>query len=217
MTTELSITTVDAESLQPNPWNTNQITDPVNEEKLRESLRRFGVFKPILVREIDGGVLEIIGGEHRWKAALQLGHQTVPVLNLGPIDDQRAKELGLVDNGRYGEDDPFALSALIKELGSDVFDFMPLADLDLSKIASLSANALEDLDQLDRAELPSLENVPTSPTGQIVRFKVPVEDASWVKQLIDQEKKTQGFKDEDSLTNAGHALVSLLKRLKGGA
>jgi hypothetical protein len=45
---------------------------------------------------------------------------------------------------------------------------------------------------------------------------VPVEDVQWASQLIEGEMKRQGFKDEDSLTNAGHALISLLKRLEQG-
>ena len=64
------------------------------------------------------GSLEILGGEHRWKAAQQLGMAEVPVWNVGVITDEHAKKIGLVDNARYGEDDLLGLAGLLKELGN---------------------------------------------------------------------------------------------------
>ena len=49
-----------------------------------------------------------------------------------------------------------------------------------------------------------------------MRFKVPIEDAEFVTALIERTRKTQRFTDEDSLTNAGNALVHLLKGLRDG-
>jgi ParB family transcriptional regulator, chromosome partitioning protein len=202
--------------LQPNPWNTNRITDPANAEKLRESLRRFGAFKPIIVRTLNGGQLEILGGEHRWIAAQEIGLKEVPVVNLGLVDDKRAKEIGLVDNGRYGEDDALGLQGLLKDLGEDVLKFMPYSDTELKSIMEASAVSLDDLDSVVRGDLPDLNDVKAAPTSQVLRFKVPVEDVQWMSKMIEDEMKRQGFKDEDSLTNAGHALISLLKRLRDG-
>ena len=102
---------VETSRLRPNPWNTNAVS-PENEEKLRRSIERFGVFKPIICRELPGGTLEILGGEHRWQTAREMGLDTVPVVNLGAVSDERAKEIGLVDNGRYGEDDTLALGVV---------------------------------------------------------------------------------------------------------
>ena len=73
---------VETSRLRPNPWNTNHVT-PENEEKLRASIARFGVFKPIICRELQDGTLEILGGEHRWQTARDMGLDTVPVVNLG--------------------------------------------------------------------------------------------------------------------------------------
>ncbi len=214
MTQQLKIEYVPVGALEPNPWNTNRITDPANEERLRESLRRLGAFKPILVRSLPSGMLQILGGEHRWKAAIQLGMPTVPVINLGLIDDRRAKEVGLVDNGRYGEDDTMGLAGLLKELGDDVLTFMPYSEAELSALSAAASISLDDLDKIDRDQLPDLQDIRPAPTAQILRFKIPVEDTAWVSKLVDDEVKVQNFKDEDSLTNAGHALISLLKRAR---
>lgn len=67
MRDELKIEQVPINQLTPNPYNTN-VVSPDNEEKIKESLRRFGQFKPILVREQEEGLkllAESIDGEPR--------------------------------------------------------------------------------------------------------------------------------------------------------
>lgn len=215
MTQEIQLSHELTERLQPNPWNPNKITDPANEERLRESMRRLGVFKPIVVRTLSDGSLQILGGEHRWKMAQSMKLKTVPVVNLGEVDDRRAKEIGLVDNGRYGNDDMADLSKLLRELGNDVMTIMPFADIDLQAMAAASANIdFDDLDSIDSGRKEELTLPSVASSGQLMRFKVPVGDTAWVTKMIEQEMKSNGFKDEDALSNAGNALISLLNRLR---
>lgn len=210
--TALKMIQVKATLLNPNPWNTNHVS-PDMEEKLRESVKRFGVYKPIVCRELDNGQLQIIGGQHRWQAARDLDIDNVPIVNLGKISDAVAKEIGLVDNGRYGEDDAFALAELMKGLGNadELLSFLPINDDDLANIFSASSIALDDLEGSDD-DLPDLDSI-TKPlkTHQIMRFKVPVEDSEWVQKLIESTMNAQGFLDDDAMSNAGNALVHLLK------
>jgi ParB-like chromosome segregation protein Spo0J len=201
------------EQLKPNPWNTN-VVSPDNEAKIDASIKRLGLFKPIVCRELADGTLEILGGEHRRDSAIRLKMPEVPVINVGRIDDTRAKEIGLVDNGRYGNDDTLRLAELLDGLGSpdDLATFMPYTDADFASIFS-SVNI--DLDGLDIPEeddgSPSpLPKEKATQTHQIMRFKVPVEDAGRITELIEATMKTQRFTDDDALSNAGHALVHLL-------
>lgn len=199
--------------LQPNPWNTN-VVSPENEIKLETSMRRFGVYKPIVCRELPDGSLEILGGEHRWQTARNLGYKTVPVVNLGAIPDSKAKEIGLVDNGRYGEDDTLALAELLKDLGNtdEILGFLPYSDDELNAIFTSTSIALDDLDSPDGDTLPDLNAASKElKTHQIMRFKVPVEDAEYIQKMIETTMKSQGFTDDDSMTNAGNALVHLVR------
>lgn len=211
MPKNLTITHIPTGALRANGFNVN-VVSPENEAKIDASLSRFGFFKPILCRETPSG-LEILGGEHRWHAARRLQLPDVPVINLGQLDDQRAKEIALVDNGRYGNDDTLQLAQLLGELGNldDVTSFMPYSDADLASIFSSTTIALDDLDLPDeeagRAESPAAK---AEQTHQMMRFKVPVGDAGRVSDLIAKVMKQQGFTDDDALTNAGHALVFLL-------
>jgi ParB-like chromosome segregation protein Spo0J len=198
--------------LNPNPWNTN-VVSPDNEAKIEESIKRLGMFKPILVREVDGE-LEILGGEHRALVAERMGIAEVPVINLGEISDQKAKEISLVDNGRYGSDDTLQLAELLEQLGSpdDLAKFMPYSDTELASIFSSVNIALDDLDLPDLDESPSLPKERPIQTSQVLRFKVPVEDVALITELIEKTMKVQKFTESDSLSNAGDALVYLLNK-----
>lgn len=210
--------TVSVDQLRKNPWNTNRV-DPANEAKIRNSIERNGLFKPILVREVAGVPgYEIIGGEHRWEQAMELGHTEVPICNLGPISEIKAKEIGVIDNARYGADDTLSFSELLKELGEigDLQEFLPYGDADLSAIFSASSIALDDLDlhisdEEDASELPDEEPAPKpTKTHNIMRFKISIADSDRIIALISSTKKLHGFTTEDDLTNAGDALVQLL-------
>lgn len=211
----LSVEMVNPERLSPNPWNTNTVP-PDNETKLEESIKRFGMFKPIIVREVDGK-LQIIGGEHRASAAKRLKLKEVPIVNLGVIDDKRAKEIGLVDNGRYGSDDLLSLAELIEGLGSidEITSYMPYAEADLASIFASTSIELDDLDLPDENDEPTkLPSEKPIQTHQIMRFKIPVGDAGMVTDLINRVMKTQKFTEGDSLENAGDAVVFICKNSK---
>ncbi|WP_251569604.1 ParB/RepB/Spo0J family partition protein [Parasutterella muris] len=209
MRNNLQVQQVPVEQLTPNPYNTN-VVSPANEEKIKESLKRFGQFKPILVREIENS-FEIIGGEHRWRAAQELGLKEVSVINLGALSDEDAKKISLIDNGRYGEDDAFRLSELLSSLGDidDLSTYMPYTDKGLE---SLFANSSIEIDDLEVDEEELAEEAPTEKpvrTHVVMRFKVPIEDSGKIQKIIERIMKEQGFTESDSLTNAGDALVYL--------
>lgn len=209
---EQSIQTIKISELFPNPWNTNTVA-PDNQAKIEASIKRYGMFKPLICRTLDDGRLQIVGGEHRWEAAKAVGIQEVPVVNLGKIDDKRAKEISLIDNSRYGTDDSLKLAEVLKEL-DDVSEVMPISNKELEEI--FSATTI-DLDALDKVEEEADEEVEetveeltkSKPTTQVMRFKVPVADAEFVQNVINGICKLQGFTGSDSLTNAGDALVFL--------
>lgn len=209
-------------SLLPNPWNSNHLT-PEAERQLEESITRFGVFKPVIVREVEENgeiLLQIIGGEHRAAAADRKGLKLIPYVNLGPIDDQKAKEIGLVDNARYGADDVTELARLLKEIGdvSELSSFMPFTDEDAASIFAAGSIDLDELKMDEEFDLkdekaPEIEE-PRSPktarTHAVMRFKVAIADAERIAEIIARVKKEYGYTTSDELTNAGDALSHLL-------
>jgi len=70
-----------------------------SEEALREladSIREQGIVQPLIVRE-NGGFLELIAGERRWRAAQLLNLPEVPVI-VRVADDRTVLELALIEN-----------------------------------------------------------------------------------------------------------------------
>ncbi|MEO9497601.1 MAG: ParB/RepB/Spo0J family partition protein [Vibrio splendidus] len=212
----LTIEYCNPSDLKPNPWNPNKV-DVLNEDKLDESIRQLGFVKPIIVRELSDGSLEILGGEHRSQSAIRQGLASVPYTNLGCISDEDAKKIGLIDNGRYGEDDLSLLTAVFQDLGSpeDIMSILPISDEEARNIFSHDmANELDELDLLADLEDDSDDEMldldagsKSTPTHQIMRFKVAIEDASKVEEFINSIKTEQSFTEQDQLTNAGDALI----------
>lgn len=211
---------VDIDLLQPNPWNSNHVS-PDNEVKLQESIRQFGLFKPIVVRTLEDDEArpyQILGGEHRWEAAKEVGLKQVPVFNLGIIDDVLAKKITLADNARYGQDDSIELAKLLEEIGNpeDLQSVLPYTEADINSIFSSVNIALEELDlpggfdeKDDRPqETVAAEKAPKTHT--IMRFKVSLADSEKLTELLTKVKKRQGFTTADDLTNAGDALVHVV-------
>lgn len=212
---KIKVETLHPDRLQPNPWNTN-VVSPENQAKLENSLKRFGMFKPVVVRTLEDGTLEIIGGEHRWQAAKSLKLKEIPVVNIGVVSDTRAKEISLVDNGRYGADDTLQLAEVLEDIGLDANElagFMPYSEQDFASIFSSVNIDLDDLEIDDGDKTPNATPQKAVQTHQIMRFKVPVDDASVITDLIERTMKEQRFTDEDSLSNAGNALVFLLSEI----
>lgn len=206
----------DPADLVPNPWNSNHVS-PDNEAKLEASIRRHGFFKPVIVREV-GTTLEILGGEHRALVAAKMGLTSIPILNLGTVGDAKAKEIGLLDNSRYGADDALSLASLLASLGdiADLATFLPYSDTELKDILIIDNTSLDDISIEEDEELssesgdPELDLPKPPKTHTIMRFKVPIADAERITLRVADTQKRQGFTLADEMTNAGDALVHLL-------
>lgn len=208
---------VDPRLLVPNPWNSN-VVGPEMERRLENSMKKRGCYKEIVVRRLPDGTLQILGGQHRTQVAIRLGFATVPVVVLSDIDDRAAKEIGLADNGRYGEDDGLKLAQILRDIGEmDVNEMLPYTSQDLAGIFAVEDIDLDrlgiddDLDDLGKGPL-SLDDVKARPaaTHVLMRFKVPIGDQATVEKLVDSVIKQQGLKKEgDSLIGAGMALVTI--------
>jgi ParB family chromosome partitioning protein len=197
-------------NLHPNPWNTN-VVSPENEARIDASMRRLKMFKPIIVRNRAAGGFEILGGEHRWLSAKRLGIELLPIFNVGDITEEQAKEIGLADNARYGEDDSIRLAELLRGLGSasELSTFLPMSGHDLEELLATPSVALTDLDM---PASPAADAASATPTHQLLRFKVPIEDTAWITAHLTNVMRAQNFSSEDSMTNAGNALVHILNK-----
>lgn len=203
---------IDPTELEFSPWNVNSVS-PENMAKLKESVRRNGIFRPVVVREVNGKY-QVIAGEHTTRVAIELGLETIDVYNLGDIDDRKAKEISIIDNQHYGVEDTYGLGELLREIDANPEDFLPFSDAELTRIFQ---STMIDLDTLDLPEeldfAPSYDPEENQKAArvehQVMRFKVPIADAERVTRTIEAIIKRQGLKDRDSMLAAGMALVHL--------
>ncbi|HCC6220438.1 ParB/RepB/Spo0J family partition protein [Klebsiella variicola] len=223
MDVKITILQVEVVRLRPNPWNTNSV-GAQNFEKLKGSIEKLGFFKPILARELDGGLFEILGGEHRWRAAMEQGISTVPVISVGKISDLVAKQMSLVDNERYGEDDQVALQRLIEEIQSELdYQLSEIAPYDDELAATLARESAIDLEMLEAlsrgdeepVERDSREKVErVGAEHQTMRFKVTFDASERVTETIKSIIKEQAINTGNDMENAGEALVWLVDNYK---
>lgn len=218
MEVKITIIQVDTGNLRPNPWNTNSVGTQ-NFEKLKTSIQKLGFFKPILVRELVDGTFQILGGEHRWRAAIEQGMPTVPVISVGKISDVVAKQMSLVDNERYGEDDQLALQHLIEEIQADLeYRLSEIAPFDDEMAATLARETAFDMDKLE--ELSRGDETPVEADArekverlgvehQTMRFKVTFDAADGVTATIKRIIQEQGINTGSDMEDAGEALVWL--------
>lgn len=102
----------------PNSWNINQ-QDDITFNLLQDEIAKVGLIDPIEVVPMDDGRFVILGGEHRWRAAKNLGHEEVPCILL---TDERWKDEDLQKfvtvrlNVIHGKTDPDKFVSLYNEM-----------------------------------------------------------------------------------------------------
>lgn len=69
--------------------------------RLKESMTRYGILSPLIVRAVPDGVYEIISGHRRKYAAEQLGYRKVPVL-IRKLEEEEVI-IAMVDSNFYRE------------------------------------------------------------------------------------------------------------------
>lgn len=93
------VTTVPIGDLKPGSYQPRSRFGDEEIERLAASLRQHGMVQAIVARPLAGeeGMLEIVAGERRWRAAQRAPLHEVPVI-VRTLSDREALELALVEN-----------------------------------------------------------------------------------------------------------------------
>lgn len=128
MSQQLRIEQIKISELKAALYNPRKISDKSFED-LKESLRRYTIIDPLIVNSLPERKNIIIGGHQRYRAAIELRYETVPVVYV-ELDEDRERDLNLRLNRVGGEFDPELLKAFDIELLLDAgFDDTDLADI----------------------------------------------------------------------------------------
>lgn len=110
------VTLVPIERIAPNAYNTNRL-EREDQARLQNSIEKFGIVEPIVVRIMENDSFEIIGGEHRFKRLQKMGKKEV-LCSIVNLDDSDAMLLSEVLNNLRGSPDKAKQSELYKILTS---------------------------------------------------------------------------------------------------
>ena len=90
------IQVVRADRIDPNPFQPRERMNPEGLRKLTQSVARFGILVPLLVRNV-GRRFQLIAGSRRLEAARRLGMPRVPVVARS-LSDRDATEIAYLEN-----------------------------------------------------------------------------------------------------------------------
>lgn len=151
-----------------NPRDNSNAVEPT-----KESIKRFGYVKPILVDK--AGV--IIAGHTRYLAAFQLGMEFVPVV-YSDMDDEKAKKYRILDN-KLAEKSSFDEDQLLEELRS------------MEEPSEMQAFFFEDISQMLSFSLDSI-NKQAEEYGGFQEDYSQVEGENFEAPTVDSDETNEG-------------------------
>ena len=172
---------VPIDRVDPNPEQPRQVMGDLSE--LMASIAEKGVIEPLVVRQ-RGNRYQIVAGERRYQAAVQLGLRDLPVV-IREVDDTEMVEVALVENIQRKDLGPFEEAEALASLS----DRCGYTHEDLAKRLGKSRSSITE--SLALAEMPAevrnlcrLADISSkSLLLQIVRQQTPQKMVALVEQL----------------------------------
>lgn len=87
---------IDTNLICPNPNQPRKIFEQNKLDELTESIKKYGVIQPIIVRK-EGELYTIIAGERRWRACKNANIKSIPCI-VRDIENKNASEIALIEN-----------------------------------------------------------------------------------------------------------------------
>ena len=100
--------------IDPNPNQPRQVMGDLSE--LMASIAEKGIIEPIIVRQ-RGHRFQIVAGERRYQAAVQVGLREIPIV-IREVDDDEIIEIALIENIQRKDLTPFEESEALQQLAT---------------------------------------------------------------------------------------------------
>ena len=172
---------VPIDQVDPNPDQPRQVMGDLSE--LMASIAEKGIIEPLIVRQ-RGGRYQIVAGERRYQAAVQVGLRDLPVV-IRDVDDTEIIEVALVENLQRKDLGPFeeaeALTSLAARCGYTHEDLAKR--LGKSRTAITESLALSEMPDEVRHLCRLADISSKSLLLQVVRQQTPQKMIALVEQL----------------------------------
>ena len=108
---------IDINLITPNPNQPRKNFEVDKLEELSDSIKRYGIIQPIIVKKEDK-IYTIIAGERRWRASKLLGLKEVPAIVMD-LSDKDILEISLIENIQRQDLNPIEEALAYQKLLSD--------------------------------------------------------------------------------------------------
>ncbi|MGH9408222.1 MAG: ParB/RepB/Spo0J family partition protein [Vicinamibacterales bacterium] len=102
------------DEVDPNPNQPRQVMGDLSE--LMASIAEKGIIEPIIARQ-RGGRFQIVAGERRYQAAVQVGLREIPIV-IREVDDNEIIEIALIENIQRKDLTPFEEAEALHSLAT---------------------------------------------------------------------------------------------------
>jgi ParB family chromosome partitioning protein len=138
---ETALREIPIKNIRRNPFQPRKDFDPEQLKELRESLSTSGLLQPVTVRHSAGGEsYELVAGERRLRAAMDLGWSTISAV-VKDLDDRELLALALIENLQRTDLNPIeeaeGYDRLLKEFGHTQLTVGTMVGKDRSTVANM--------------------------------------------------------------------------------
>lgn len=110
---------IELTKIQTFPQQPRETFDKVKIRELADSINAQGLIEPIVVRELDGGVYQIIAGERRWRAFSLLKKKEIPAIIWDVKTDGEAAEKSLVENWHREDLERYEIATMVYQIKTE--------------------------------------------------------------------------------------------------
>jgi len=114
-----SIQELEVALIEPNPFQPRINFDDDAFEELKRSIKDKGVIQPVLVRPMPNSLYQLVAGERRLRATIDLGIKMIPAFIREITSDEEMLEIALIENVQREQLNPIELAKGYQQLVDD--------------------------------------------------------------------------------------------------
>lgn len=201
------LTVLNMKDILPNRFQPRIRFDEEKLEELSESISKYGVIQPIVVRPV-GNKYEIIAGERRFKASRLANKSTIPVI-LVNLSDKDSEEIALLENIQRQELSPIEEAVSYKRILDMGYITQEQLAKKLGKSQSTIANKIRLLNLDDEVQSYLLNNKISERHARSL-LRIPNKDlqVEMLHRIVDErltvkqtDKEIEKLKEENKIDN----------------
>ena len=140
-TEDSNITELKLTEIEPNKAQPRKDFDDDALRELADSIAKYGVLQPLMVRPLSHGGYQLVAGERRWRASRMAGLKSVPVV-IRELSDTETMEIALIENLQREDLNPLEEAEGYKTLMEEYSLTQEQVSESVGKSRSAVANAL---------------------------------------------------------------------------